>query len=31
MESVEVNVAVTGYGIVKIGTRVMPFMYDPCH
>lgn len=29
MESVEVNVAVTGYGTVKIGTRVMPFVYDP--
>ena len=28
MESVEVNVAVTGYGTVKIGTRVMPFVYD---
>ena len=29
MESVEVNVAVTGYGTVKIGTRVMPFVYYP--
>lgn len=29
MESVEVNVAVTGYGTVKIGIRVMPFVYDP--
>ena len=29
MESVEVNVAVTGYGTVKISTRVMPFVYDP--
>lgn len=29
MESVEVNVAVTGYGTVKIGTRVMPFVYNP--
>ena len=29
MESVEVNVTVTGYGTVKIGTRVMPFVYDP--
>lgn len=29
MESVEVNVAVTGYGTVKIGTRVMLFVYDP--
>lgn len=29
MESVEVNVAVTGYGTVKIGNRVMPFVYDP--
>lgn len=29
MESVEVNVAVTGYGTVKIGTRVMTFVYDP--
>lgn len=29
MESVEVNVAVTGYGTVKIETRVMPFVYDP--
>lgn len=29
MESVEVNIAVTGYGTVKIGTRVMPFVYNP--
>ena len=29
MESVEVNVDVTGYGTVKIGTKVMPFVYDP--
>ena len=29
MESVEVSVAVTGYGTVKIGTRVIPFVYDP--
>ena len=29
MESVEVNIAVTGYGTVKIGTRVRPFVYNP--
>lgn len=29
MESVEVNIAVIGYGTVKIGTRVMPFVYNP--
>lgn len=29
MESVEVNIAVTGYGTVKIGTIVMPFVYNP--
>ena len=29
MESVEVNITVTVYGTVKIGTRVMPFVYDP--
>lgn len=29
MESVEVNIAVTGYGTVKIRTRVMPFVYNP--
>lgn len=29
MESAEVNIAVTGYGTVKIGTRIMPFVYNP--
>ena len=29
MESVEVNIAVTGYGTIKIGTRVIPFVYNP--